>query len=202
MENSKKKNTDNFYAAKNSILEESDVNDRIIIGKYGMQKQTSLKQYSGQNVSCDNHVFDYSDDDDEYLSSNNQTRRDKSNRGVHEADLFDLEYDDITDNITDDNYHNKYNNNLNECGEYTFDELAYLFKNYKICKLNSMSYYPFRDSATESAYKLFYFDPDNPMIYTCPACMEDFDNKLLYVMANSVVICSNCYKTENTIKYI
>lgn len=80
----------------------------------------------------------------------------------------------------------------------SFDDIKYIYKNFKIYKVN-MNYYPFNSQHTEDSYKMFY--KDVALTLKCPACNYFFDEKI-YVIDNYILLCDTCYKCENSIKYI
>ena len=117
-------------------------------------------------------------------------------------------YEDIVYNNTcnnDNEYYTEYPSDYSDDEQnnfqlYTFSDISYIFRKFKIAH-SYTTYYPFKDQDIENKYKLYYFDPDNPMIIVCPACMNKFRDKIV-VMDNKIIICNQCYNNEKKINYI
>lgn len=188
---SRKKNTDNYHQERNDIFHEYN-DDVLTIGQYETFYDDEPRQ-SSRNEKCystDNFEHTFCDDaDDAELNDNDE---------CHYQDTWDTlavthDYDNFSGDDDDTDWKNDFQ-------LYTYPDVKHMFTAHTVVHVY-MSYYPFKDEYTENKYKLYYFDPYNPLIKVCPACMDKFKSKI-YVLSNRVIVCPNCYKHENTIKYI
>lgn len=182
--NSRKKNTDNFHIDRQDFLfsHEDETRD-IIIGKYNTHPYEISSEYRCCPYSLQSGKYDQQNESDEYSDDQENTF----------ADCNEDDY--INQNIINPSPDNQIES------QYTFEDMKYLFKNYKIVHV-PLYYYPFRNEFVESQYYIFYFDVDNPFIHICPACLTNFHDNKIYVLDNIVILCSKCYNQKNIIQSV
>lgn len=190
MEYGRKKNTDNFRQERDYVLDEYN-EDHLTIGRYQIynkpqyyssihsrRAEEDTKPYN--HINAFQHEIDDDDnDDDRYTSEAINYDEDSS----QESNTSHIDY-----NFTN-------NNQI-----YSYKEIEYLFEFYKIRHVN-MHYYPFANKHVQDMYNLYFFDPYNINIHTCPACFNKYE-QVIVVIDNQVMLCPTCYKQESIIKYI
>lgn len=160
-------------------------------------------EYNSKKKTTDNFHQDRDYIFDEYCEDDITIGQNGIYSNNYKNDYYDTgnKYDYLIDQ--DDCYDfspNQSDSEDNDIQFYKFNDINYLFNKFRVFHVNT-TYYPFKNKETEDKYKLYYFDPDNPQIVVCPACMDKFVGKI-FVLNNKVILCNNCYKNEKTINYI